>query len=157
MWARNKRMKIYVGVKKSDHNFLSKNLDKTVNYIIWPDSFKKIKDSVFLTIKEKKIVNSCYIHYSGYQKLSSEDLETFENRCINLHPALPKYPGVGGINRALYEEEATFGITVHLMNNRIDNGRILEVITFPINKFKFLDEAIYILNNKRLELIKKII
>ena len=51
---------------------------------------------------------------------------------INFHPAPPEYPGSGGINFALYENKKTFGITVHLMSEKVDSGEILDVLYFPI-------------------------
>lgn len=53
---------------------------------------------------------------------------------INFHPAPPEYPGSGCINFALYDEVDTYGVTAHLMNKEIDNGKILEVRRFPVNK-----------------------
>jgi len=54
---------------------------------------------------------------------------------INFHPAPPEYPGGGCINFALYDEVQSYGVTAHLMNEKIDNGKILEVRRFPVNKF----------------------
>lgn len=51
---------------------------------------------------------------------------------INFHPAPPEYPGSGCINFALYDEVSEYGVTAHLMNEFIDNGKILEVRRFPI-------------------------
>ena len=52
--------------------------------------------------------------------------------CINVHPATPEYPGMGGLNWAIYNRSNSFGVTVHLMNEIIDNGRILDVIPVKI-------------------------
>ncbi|MDC1239967.1 formyltransferase family protein [Litorivicinus sp.] len=51
---------------------------------------------------------------------------------INFHPAPPEYPGSGCINFALYEGEKIYGVTAHLMNEKVDNGQILEVRRFPV-------------------------
>jgi len=53
---------------------------------------------------------------------------------INFHPAPPEYPGSGCANFALYDEVDTYGVTAHLMNEKVDNGTILEVRRFPIRK-----------------------
>ncbi len=53
---------------------------------------------------------------------------------INFHPAPPEYPGSGCINFALYDEVKSYGVTAHLMNEKVDNGKILEVRRFPVHK-----------------------
>ena len=53
---------------------------------------------------------------------------------INFHPAPPEYPGSGCINFALYDEVDIYGVTAHLMNEKVDNGKILEVRRFPVHK-----------------------
>jgi methionyl-tRNA formyltransferase len=53
---------------------------------------------------------------------------------INFHPGPPEYPGSGCINFALYDEVSDFGVTAHLMSKKVDNGKILEVRRFPIQK-----------------------
>ena len=51
---------------------------------------------------------------------------------INFHPAPPSSSGSGGVNRALYNNEKNFGATAHLMNEKIDNVKIIKVIHFSI-------------------------
>ena len=51
---------------------------------------------------------------------------------INLHPAPPEYPGIGSVSRALYDERSEFGVTAHLMEKKVDKGKILKVKRFPI-------------------------
>jgi len=51
---------------------------------------------------------------------------------INFHPAPPEYPGSGCVNFALYDEVNDYGVTAHVMNELVDNGRILEVRRFPV-------------------------
>lgn len=51
---------------------------------------------------------------------------------INFHPAPPEYPGIGGINWALYENADSFGVTCHQMAPEVDAGPIIEVRRFPV-------------------------
>jgi len=51
---------------------------------------------------------------------------------INFHPAPPEYPGIGGLNWALYNYVASFGVTCHHMVPKVDAGPIIEVRRFPI-------------------------
>ena len=61
---------------------------------------------------------------------------------INFHPGTPELPGSGSYNWALYENKNDFGTTIHLMNEKIDNGKILEVKKFKIDSKITLDELI---------------
>ena len=61
---------------------------------------------------------------------------------INFHPAPPEYPGSGCINFALYEEVNQYGVTAHIMNEKIDNGEILEVRRFPVSKIDNLSTVL---------------
>ncbi len=51
---------------------------------------------------------------------------------VNFHPAPTEYPGSGCLNFALYEEADLYGVTAHIMNEKVDNGAILECRRFPI-------------------------
>ena len=68
-----------------------------------------------------------------YGKIFKAD---FINRCsniINLHNApLPKYRGVRPINWALKNNEDYHGVTIHKVEEGIDNGDILGKIVYPI-------------------------
>lgn len=51
---------------------------------------------------------------------------------LNFHPAPPEYPGIGCYNFALYENAATYGVTCHHMVRRVDSGKIVKVLRFPV-------------------------
>jgi len=53
---------------------------------------------------------------------------------INFHPGPPEYPGIGCTNFAIYEEAYEFGVTAHVMEEKVDSGRIINVKRFPIQK-----------------------
>lgn len=77
--------------------------------------------------------NGDYIFcFRSYYILPKELLEKAKIAAINFHPAPTEYPGSGGINLALYHNEKMFGVTAHLMNEKIDNGEIIECRRFPI-------------------------
>lgn len=59
-------------------------------------------------------------------------LETVKKYSINFHPGPPKYPGSGSVNLALYNDDKTFGVTAHLINEYIDNGQIFKTRMFNI-------------------------
>ncbi len=69
---------------------------------------------------------------AGFLKLiPSELIAAFPNRIINLHPSLlPKYGGKGmygmHVHKAVLDaDEAESGITIHVVNERYDEGAIL--------------------------------
>lgn len=53
---------------------------------------------------------------------------------INFHPGTPKYRGIGCINYALFENAREYGCTAHLINEKIDSGKIIDVIKFKIKR-----------------------
>ncbi len=64
---------------------------------------------------------------AGYmQLLSSDFLEAFPDRVINVHPALlPAFPGLDAVGQALAYGVKVFGVTVHLVDNGVDTGAII--------------------------------
>lgn len=71
---------------------------------------------------------------------------------INFHPAPPEYPGSGCLNFALYDGASDYGVTAHLMNEKVDNGRILECRRFPILESDTVDSLLERTHRKLLEL-----
>ena len=51
---------------------------------------------------------------------------------VNFHPAPVEYPGSGCLNFALYDNATHYGVTAHIMNEKVDNGAILKCQRFPI-------------------------
>jgi methionyl-tRNA formyltransferase len=72
--------------------------------------------------------------YKNYWLLPRKVLESAQIAAINFHPATPEYPGSGPYNWALYNNSKYFGITVHTMNEKFDNGKIIFFFKFKINK-----------------------
>jgi methionyl-tRNA formyltransferase len=53
---------------------------------------------------------------------------------INFHPGPPEYPGTGCVNFSLYEDKNDYGVTIHIMNEKVDDGKIIDVFRFPVLK-----------------------
>ncbi|MEV4423219.1 phosphoribosylglycinamide formyltransferase [Patulibacter sp. NPDC049589] len=50
----------------------------------------------------------------------------FEGRIVNVHPSLlPAFPGIRAIEQAIAHGVEVFGVTVHLVDDGVDTGRIL--------------------------------
>ena len=67
-------------------------------------------------------------------------LEAFENKIVNIHPALlPKFGGKGMYGRFVHEAvieagETQSGITIHRVNQHYDEGDILFQATCPVDQ-----------------------
>ena len=61
---------------------------------------------------------------------------------INFHPGPPEYRGTGCVNYALYENSKFYGCTAHLINEKVDNGKIIDVKKFNINKKNSISEVL---------------
>ena len=59
-------------------------------------------------------------------------LDTAKIAAINFHPGPAEYPGSGCLNFALYENAKEYGVTAHIMTEKVDDGSILECRRFPI-------------------------
>lgn len=71
-------------------------------------------------------------HLKSYCILRKNLLNRVSIAAINFHPCLPKYPGAGGVNWTLFNNDKETGVTVHIMNHKVDNGKILNVYKLPV-------------------------
>ena len=80
-----------------------------------------------------------YIVLAGFLLLMPTNIiENFRDKIINIHPALlPKYGGKGmygdAVHKKVYEaRESNTGITIHLVDEKYDNGKIIFQQKVPI-------------------------
>jgi phosphoribosylglycinamide formyltransferase-1 len=80
-----------------------------------------------------------FVILSGYmKKLGPQTLSTYKDRILNIHPALlPKYGGQGMYGAHVHAAvlaagEQETGITVHLIDEHYDHGKILAQCHVPI-------------------------
>jgi methionyl-tRNA formyltransferase len=63
--------------------------------------------------------------------------------CLNVHTAkLPKYRGMLPTFWALYHGDDEIGVTIHTMEEEIDQGQIAKQSTFPVDPVDTLDDVI---------------
>ena len=88
-----------------------------------------VKDSLFEVkiLNEIKKKNINLICLAGYMKILSKTfINNFKGKIINIHPSLlPKYKGLNTHERALKNNEKFTGCTVHLVNHKLDSGKII--------------------------------
>ncbi|MCI7238630.1 MAG: phosphoribosylglycinamide formyltransferase [Peptoniphilaceae bacterium] len=96
--------------------------DTGIDYLVSKDDAEIIR-----TMKEKNID---LVVLAGYlPKISKDLIDNFT--LINIHPSLlPKYGGKGyygmNVHRAVFENgEKTSGVTVHYVNEKLDDGKII--------------------------------
>ncbi len=97
----------------------------------------KIKKKVYnydkKKISEKKILKDLksndikLICLAGFMKILSKDfIRKFKGKILNIHPSLlPKYKGLNTHYRAIQNKEKYSGCTVHLVNSKLDSGKII--------------------------------
>jgi phosphoribosylglycinamide formyltransferase-1 len=71
---------------------------------------------------------------AGYmQLLEPSFVRRFENRMINVHPALlPSFPGLDAIGQALEHGVRITGVTVHFVDEGVDTGAIIVQRPVPV-------------------------
>jgi phosphoribosylglycinamide formyltransferase-1 len=71
---------------------------------------------------------------AGYmQLLSPAFVRRFENRIVNVHPALlPSFPGLDAIGQALEHGVRITGVTVHFVDEGVDSGPIILQRPVPV-------------------------
>ena len=71
---------------------------------------------------------------AGYmQLLSREFIRRFENRIVNVHPALlPSFPGLDAVGQALAHGVKVTGVTVHFVDEGVDTGPIILQRAVPV-------------------------
>jgi phosphoribosylglycinamide formyltransferase-1 len=72
---------------------------------------------------------------AGFMELlGPEFVRRFANRIVNVHPSLlPAFPGVGAIRQAVEHGVRVTGVTVHYVDEHLDNGPIVlqEALELP--------------------------
>jgi len=81
---------------------------------------------------------------AGYmQLLSSEFLERFPLRVINVHPSLlPAFPGLTPVVDALAYGVKVFGVTVHFVDEGVDSGPVILQRAVELSSARDPDEVL---------------
>ena len=58
--------------------------------------------------------------------LSKKFVDDYKNRILNIHPSLlPKYKGLNTHKKVILNKEKFTGCTVHVVNSKLDSGKII--------------------------------
>ena len=90
-------------------------------------NYDKKKISEKRILKDLKSNNIKLICLAGFMKILSKDfISKFNGKILNIHPSLlPKYKGLNTHHRAIQNKDKYSGCTVHLVNSKLDSGKII--------------------------------
>tara|TARA_Y100000590_G_C15664828_1_gene994054 strand:+ start:878 stop:1555 length:678 start_codon:yes stop_codon:yes gene_type:complete len=113
-------------MKKLENLLKRKNIKLNVVYSANKKNCKKKFDV------KQKYYDYIFCFRSKYI-LKKNDIKKSKNPPINFHPGSPEYRGFGCANYALYENSKNYGVTTHIISEKIDNGKIIDVKRFSIS------------------------
>jgi len=121
--SNNKKASGITHVKKNKINF------KIFDFKLRNSDEKKILD----ILEKRKIQLICL---AGFMKILSRNfIKKFKGKILNIHPSLlPKYKGLNTHERVILNNEKFSGCTVHIVNARLDSGKIILQKQVKINK-----------------------
>ena len=90
-------------------------------------NYDKKKISEKRILKDLKSNDIKLICLAWFMKILSKDfIRKFRGKILNIHPSLlPKYKGLNTHHRAIQNQEKYSGCTVHLVNSKLDSGKII--------------------------------
>ena len=127
-YSKKKNSKIKIILIISNNKF-SKGLDfakkNKIKYHVIDYSKKRQAENKMLGYLRKNKID--LICLAGFMKILSYDfIKRFKNPILNIHPSLlPKYKGLDTHRRAIENKDKYSGCTVHLVNSKLDSGKII--------------------------------
>ena len=107
---------------------------KSIKYRVF--NFKKKKIAEMKLLKYLKIKKIELICLAGFMKILSKTfIKNFKGKILNIHPSLlPKYKGLNTHERVIANNEKFSGCTVHVVNSKLDSGKIILQKKIKLNK-----------------------
>ena len=111
------------------NNFSAKGLNyanksKIKNVFIKYSTRKSFEDRLLKLLKRYNVDLICL---AGFMKiLSGSFIRKFYKPILNIHPSLlPKYKGLNTHNKVIQNKDKYSGATVHIVNEKLDSGKII--------------------------------
>ena len=127
-YSKTKKSLIRIVLVVSD-NFSAKGLNyanksNINNIVIKYSNRKSFEDRLFKLLRRNNVDLICL---AGFMKiLSGSFIRKFYKPILNIHPSLlPKYKGLNTHNRAIKNKDKYSGATVHIVNEKLDSGKII--------------------------------
>jgi formyltetrahydrofolate-dependent phosphoribosylglycinamide formyltransferase len=127
-FSKNKNSLVEIGLivssNKNAKGLSFSNKYKIKSLIINYKNKKKAEEKILINLKKNKIDFICL---AGFMKiLSKKIIKKYKNKILNIHPSLlPKYKGLNTHRRVIQNNEKFTGCTVHLVNSKLDSGKII--------------------------------
>tara|TARA_B100001989_G_scaffold87656_1_gene60875 strand:+ start:929 stop:1513 length:585 start_codon:yes stop_codon:yes gene_type:complete len=117
--------------KANGINYLKRN---KIDFKIFNFEQKNRDEKKILDILKKREVH--LICLAGFMRvLSGSFIKRFNGKILNIHPSLlPKYKGLNTHERVLLNKEKFSGCTVHIVNSKLDSGKIIMQKKVKISK-----------------------
>ncbi|MGY3776033.1 phosphoribosylglycinamide formyltransferase [Helcococcus sueciensis] len=89
-----------------------------------------------------KVKEMDYLVLAGYMRIISPHfLEKYTGKIINIHPSLlPLYKGINSIERAYNNRDDEIGVSIHYVNEKVDDGEIIVQDKFIVDYSENLNE-----------------
>ena len=109
-----------------------KGLDRAKKYhlmtqVIDHKNFKSREEFDRALLEQILPIEPDLVVLAGFMRVLTDDFtQALEGRLINIHPSLlPEYPGLDTHKQAIENGDLMHGISVHYVNNELDNGPII--------------------------------
>ena len=106
---------------------------------------------------EKLGARSLLLSYGTGIIVSRAMLERFQGSAINFHGASPNYPGRDPHHFASYDGVRRYGATAHVMEPKVDAGRIIGVEDVGVADNVYPSELLRVANEAAVRLMKRLI
>ncbi len=118
------RIVLVVSDKYSAKGLLYANKAKISNIFIKYSNKKNFENRLLKLLKKNDVDLICL---AGFMKiLSGSFINKFSRPILNIHPSLlPKYKGLNTHRRAIQNKDKYSGATVHIVNKKLDSGKII--------------------------------
>ena len=105
----------------------------SIPHIVLDVEKEKFEKIAIKELIERKINLLCL---AGFMKVLSKNfIRSFKGKIINIHPSLlPKYKGLNTFKRVIQAGEKITGCTVHFVDEKLDNGKIILKKRVLVNK-----------------------
>ena len=127
-YSKTKKSLIKIVLVVSD-NFSAKGLNyanksNISNIVIKYSNRKSFEDCLLKLLSRNNVDLICL---AGFMKiLSGKFIKKFHKTILNIHPSLlPKYKGLNTHNRAIQNKDKYSGATVHIVNDKLDSGKVI--------------------------------
>tara|TARA_Y100001935_G_scaffold85670_1_gene71146 strand:+ start:250 stop:828 length:579 start_codon:yes stop_codon:yes gene_type:complete len=127
-YSKKKKSYFKIGLVISN-NFNVKGLEiasksNIKNYYVKYSNERNFEIRVLKLLNKNNIDLICL---AGFMKiLSKKFIKKFSNPIINIHPSLlPKYKGLNTHSKAIKNKDKYSGATVHIVNDKLDSGKII--------------------------------